>query len=146
MQVPHLLSVLVWLPILGATAVLAFGRQANVARWLALAVSLATFVLSIPLWTGYEATGPVMQFVESFAWIPAIRSYYALGADGISVAMIVLTSFTSVLVVISDPQLTLAATGGGVIVHVNVAGVGSTLASGSIACTAKVCSPTARPV
>ena len=102
MQVPHLLSVLIWLPILGAVAVLAFGRQANAARWLALAVSLATFVLSIPLWTGYQATGAVMQFVESMAWIPAIRSYYALGADGISVAMIVLTSFTSVLVVIGS--------------------------------------------
>ena len=102
MQVPHLLSVLIWLPILGAVAVLAFGRQAAAARWLALAVSLATFVLSIPLWTGYLPTGPVMQFVESFAWIPAISSYYALGADGISVAMIVLTSFTSVLVVIGS--------------------------------------------
>ena len=102
MQVPHLLSVLIWLPILGAVAVLAFGRQANAARWLALAVCLATFVLSIPLWTGYLPTGPVMQFVESVAWIPAIRSYYALGADGISVAMIVLTSFTSVLVVIGS--------------------------------------------
>ena len=102
MQVPHLLSVLIWLPILGAVAVLAFGREANAARWLALATALATFLLSIPLWTGYDPSGAVMQFAESLEWIPAIRSNYALAADGISVAMIVLTSFTSVLVVIGS--------------------------------------------
>ena len=102
MQVPHLLSVLIWLPILGAVAVLAFGREANAARWLALATALATFLLSIPLWTGYDPSGAVMQFAESVAWIPAIRANYALAADGISVAMIVLTSFTSVLVVIGS--------------------------------------------
>ena len=98
----HLLSVLIWLPILGAIGVLAFGRQANAARWLALLVALATLVLSIPLWTGYDAAGPVMQFAESMAWIPALGADYALAADGISVALIVLTAFTTVLVVIGS--------------------------------------------
>jgi NADH-quinone oxidoreductase subunit M len=96
------LSVLIWLPILGAIGVLAFGRQANAARWLALLVALATLVLSIPLWTGYDAAGPVMQFAESMAWIPALGADYALAADGISVALIVLTAFTTVLVVIGS--------------------------------------------
>ena len=98
----HLLSVLIWLPILGAIGVLAFGRQANAARWLALLVALATLALSIPLWTGYDAAGPVMQFAESMAWIPALGADYALAADGISVALIVLTAFTTVLVVIGS--------------------------------------------
>jgi NADH-quinone oxidoreductase subunit M len=98
----HLLSLLIWLPIIGAIAVLAFGRQANTARWLALGIALATFVLSIPLWTGYLPTVPGMQFVESVAWIPAISANYALGVDGISIALIVLTAFTSVLVVIGS--------------------------------------------
>jgi NADH-quinone oxidoreductase subunit M len=102
MHLPHLLSVLIWLPILGAIAVLAFGRQANTARWLALGIALATFVLSIPLWTGYLPSVPGMQFVESIAWIPAISANYALGVDGISIALIVLTAFTSVLVVIGS--------------------------------------------
>ena len=53
MLVSHLLSLLIWLPILGAIVVLAFGRQPNVARWLTLAISLATFVLSLFLWAGY---------------------------------------------------------------------------------------------
>jgi NADH-quinone oxidoreductase subunit M len=98
----HLLSLLIWLPILGAVAVLAFGREARVARWLSLLVALATFVLSIPLWTGYQPSLPGMQFVELLPWIPALKVNYALGVDGISVALIVLTTFTSVLVILGS--------------------------------------------
>jgi len=102
MALPHILSLLIWLPMLGALAVLAFGRAANTARWLALLFSLATLALAVPLWTGYDTSGAVMQFVEQTAWISAINANYALGADGISVALIVLTAFTSVLVVIGS--------------------------------------------
>jgi NADH-quinone oxidoreductase subunit M len=98
----HLLSLLIWLPVLGAVAVLAFGREARVARWLSLLVALATFVLSIPLWTGYQPSLPGMQFVEVLPWIPALNVNYALGVDGISVALIVLTTFTSVLVILGS--------------------------------------------
>ena len=102
MLVPHLLSLLIWLPIIGAAIVLAYGRQPNVARWLALAFTLATFVLSLPLWMHYVPSGPTLQFVESLAWIPALKANYALGVDGISIALIVLTSFTSVLVIVGS--------------------------------------------
>ena len=98
----HLLSLLIWLPVLGAVAVLAFGREARVARWLSLLVALATFALSIPLWTGYQPSLPGMQFVELLPWIPALKVNYALGVDGISVALIVLTTFTSVLVILGS--------------------------------------------
>jgi NADH-quinone oxidoreductase subunit M len=98
----HLLSLLIWLPILGAVAVLALGRQPNVARWLSVVVALLTFAISIPLWTGYQPAVPGMQFVEHLAWIPALNSNYALGVDGISIALIVLTAFTSVLVIIGS--------------------------------------------
>ena len=66
MPVPHLLSVLIWLPILGAVAVLAFGSRPNTARWLSLLVTLATFAASIPLWTGYRIAQGGMQFVGTF--------------------------------------------------------------------------------
>ncbi len=95
-----LLSILVWLPIIGALAVLAFGRRADTARWLTLFVALATFVLSIPLYLHYDAPRGGMQFVESHAWIDALKVFYALGVDGIAVALVVLTTFTSVLVII----------------------------------------------
>jgi NADH-quinone oxidoreductase subunit M len=98
----HLLSLLIWLPILGAIAVLFLGKNANGARWLALIVALLAFVVSIPLWTGFNTALPGMQFVENLAWIPALKANYALGADGISVALIVLTTLTTVLVVIGS--------------------------------------------
>ena len=100
MHLPHLLSLLIWLPVLGAIAVLAFGRQANTARWLALLTAIATFLLSIPLWMNYVPAIPGMQFVEKLAWIPALDANYALGVDGIAIALIVLTTFTSVLVIL----------------------------------------------
>jgi len=98
----YLLSTLIWLPILGAIAVLLLGRNANAARWLALIVALATLAIAIPLWTGYHPFQPGMQFVENMAWIPALKANYALGADGISIALIVLTAFTTVLVVVGS--------------------------------------------
>jgi len=98
----HLLTLLVWLPILGAIAVLFCGRNASAARWVALIVALVTLVIAIPLWTEYLPLKPGMQFVENMAWIPALKANYALGVDGISIALIVLTAFTTVLVVIGS--------------------------------------------
>ncbi len=59
-------------------------------------------MISIPLWTGYQPAVPGMQFVENIAWIPALHANYALGVDGISIALIVLTAFTSVLVILGS--------------------------------------------
>ena len=99
-QLP-LLSLLIWLPILGGAALLAMGRMpANTARWTALAVSLLVLMLSLGTLTGFDFANPGMQFVENKAWISAYDIFYHLGADGISVALIVLTTITTVLVVL----------------------------------------------
>ncbi|NUS37896.1 MAG: NADH-quinone oxidoreductase subunit M [Lysobacter sp.] len=96
-----LLSLLVWLPILGGALCLLLGNtRANAARWLALAFALAALALSIPLFTGFDMASAGMQFVEQRAWIPAYDIQYHLGADGISVALIALTTLTTVLVLI----------------------------------------------
>ena len=95
-----LLSLLIWVPVAGAAAVLLLGERANAARWLALAVAVVTLVISIPLLTGYDAGTGTMQFVESHVWIGAISANYHLGADGISVALIALTTFVTVLVIL----------------------------------------------
>jgi len=96
-----LLSLLIWLPIVGGFLALAIGRERpGLARGFALLVALAVFVLSIPLYTGHDNLRAGMQFVESVAWMPAFDIRYALGVDGISVALIVLTTFTTVLVLI----------------------------------------------
>ncbi len=97
-----LLSILIWLPILGGAMVLALGNRASAARWLSLAIALVVLAISIPLFTGYDASAAAatMQFVEAREWIPAYDIQYHLGADGISVALIVLTTLVTVLVLI----------------------------------------------
>ncbi|HSN00924.1 MAG TPA: NADH-quinone oxidoreductase subunit M, partial [Rudaea sp.] len=96
-----LLSLLVWLPIAGG-ALVAFAGGANAARarWLALAVAIVVFVVSIPLLTGYDAAAGTLQFQEQHVWIAAINANYHLGADGIAVALILLTTFTTILVIL----------------------------------------------
>jgi NADH-quinone oxidoreductase subunit M len=98
----HLLSVLIWLPIIGGFVVMAFGQQINVAKWLALAVSGLTFLLSIPLWTGFKLGTAEMQFVERAPWISTLHAQFYIGVDGIAMPLILLTSFTTVLIVISS--------------------------------------------
>jgi NADH-quinone oxidoreductase subunit M len=97
-----ILSIVIWLPIIGGLLVLGSGDKApNVSRWLALFVAVATFVLSILLWTGFDSSTAEMQFVEKAAWIPAYHINYHLGIDGISMPLILLTTFVTILVVIA---------------------------------------------
>ena len=96
-----LLSLLVWVPILGGLLCLVLGNsRPQAARWLALATAFAALLLSIPLFTGFDHADAGMQFVEQHAWIPAYDIRYHLGADGISVALIGLTTLTTLLVLI----------------------------------------------
>jgi len=98
----HLLSILIWVPIGSGVAVLLLGdRNIGAGRWLALAASLATLALSIPLWTHFNTTTAQLQFPELLPWIARFRAYYALGVDGISLPLIVLTAFMTVPVVIA---------------------------------------------
>ena len=93
-----LLSVLIWLPILGGALVLAVGNaRAGAARWLGLAVAVLTFVFSIGLLTGFDYANPGLQFVETRAWIPTFDIHYNLGADGIAVALLLLNTLITVL-------------------------------------------------
>ena len=97
-----LLSILVWLPIVGGFALLAVGENNQpLVRKLALAIALLTFLLSIPLYTGFDASTAAMQFVEKHPWISSFNIHYHLGVDGISMPLILLTTFTTVLVVIA---------------------------------------------
>jgi NADH-quinone oxidoreductase subunit M len=95
-----ILSLCIWLPIIGGAIVALTGDRANLSRWLALVVSIAVFAVSIPLFTGYDSSAGTMQFLENHAWITAINANYHLGADGISIALILLTTFTTILVIL----------------------------------------------
>jgi NADH-quinone oxidoreductase subunit M len=96
-----LLSLLIWLPILGGAIVLAIGeRRATLARAVALAVAVVSLLLCVPLFAGLDPAGGVMRFIEQRPWIPALGIQYHLGADGISVALIGLTTLVTPLVLV----------------------------------------------
>jgi NADH-quinone oxidoreductase subunit M len=96
------LSILVWLPIAAGLSVLALGDQRlQLARWVALIAAVATFLLTLPLIAGFDTTTAAFQFVEHAAWIKRFDAYYALGLDGISLPLVVLTAFVTVPVVIA---------------------------------------------
>ncbi len=97
------LSLVIWVPIIGGLAVLATGNDKNapLARMLALIVAAAGFIVSIPLYTGFDSTTSAMQFEELLPWIEAFNVNYHLGVDGISMPFILLNSFITLLVVIA---------------------------------------------
>ena len=99
----ELLSLVIWFPIVGGILVLATGGEQNapVARKLALGFSVASFLLSLSLYTGFDNTTAAMQFVERKAWIDLLHIEYYLGVDGISMPFILLTTFLTVVVVIA---------------------------------------------
>ena len=116
-----LLSLAIWVPIIGGLAVLWLGQSAgagvsdvssadvspsdllktNSTEKLALLVAVIAFVLSIPLYSNFDTHTSTMQFAERAAWIPGLNIYYSLGIDGISMPLILLTTFTTVLVVLA---------------------------------------------
>jgi len=95
-----ILSVVIWLPVLGGLLLLVSGERA--ARPIALLTSVATFVLSIPLFTSFDSKTAAMQFAEKMPWISQFNINYHLGIDGISMPLILLTSFTTVVVVLAS--------------------------------------------
>ena len=97
-----LLSLLTWLPIAGGLAVLLIGdRGIKAGRWVALATAVVVFGASIPLWSGFDPATFEYQFREQMPWIPALHSTYFLGVDGISLPLILLTTFITIPVVIA---------------------------------------------
>ena len=98
----HLLAILIWVPIVGGFVVLSLGKRDSAAKWLSLCVSILALLVSIPLWTGFNAGTAAMQFVEHTAWIPSIHADFNIGVDGLSMPLILLTTFTTVLIVIAS--------------------------------------------
>lgn len=97
------LSSLIWLPIFGGVAVLAIGRirSSDSVRWAALIISVLTFVLSMMVYGIFDTTTSEFQFKEHFVWVDAFNVNYSVGIDGISLPLILLTTFLTVLVVVA---------------------------------------------
>jgi NADH-quinone oxidoreductase subunit M len=102
----HLLSLSIWVPIFGAVPVLLAGSEnRSVARWVALVSALAGFLVTLPLYLGFDPHSADLQFVEQADWIRTYNVQYLLGVDGISVLFILLNSFITVLVVLAGWQV-----------------------------------------
>ncbi len=98
-----LLSLLIWLPIAGGIAVLALGdSRAVLARWTALGVAAVTLIASFGLLGGFEYGTAAFQFQERLPWIPVFNAWYHLGVDGISVPLILLTTFMTLPVIVAS--------------------------------------------
>ena len=98
-----LLSIAIWLPVAFGALLLAVGRDQNAAvvRALALVGSVVSFLVTIPIVTGFKSGTAAMQFVEKMPWIERFNVMYHLGVDGLSLWFVPLTAFITVVVVIS---------------------------------------------
>ena len=103
----HILSFSIWVPVLAGIAVLftSNDKKPDITRYVARIGGLSAFLVTIPLYTHFNFADGGFQFQEGFRWIPAFHINYHLGVDGIAVPLILLTSFTTVIVIISAWQV-----------------------------------------
>ena len=99
-----LLSLAIWTPIAFGVLLLAVGRDehARAVRWLALVGAMIGFLVTLPLYDGFQLGTAAMQFVEKAAWIERFNVHYHLGVDGISFWFVPLTAFITVIVVMAS--------------------------------------------
>lgn len=101
------LSFAIWLPIFFGLLILFYGSQNSLTfvRWTALLGALLSFIVTLALVQNFDISTSAMQFVEKSLWIPRFDIYYALGVDGISLWLVVLTALITVIVVIAAWQV-----------------------------------------
>lgn len=96
-----ILSTLIFLPVIGALVILLISRtQTTLIKWVAFIVSITSFILSISLFTEFDKSTHLMQFVERHEWIPSWNITYSLGIDGISILFVLLTTLITILCVL----------------------------------------------
>src|SRR5262245_29155425 len=99
----HYLSIVLFLPLVGAGVLLAINKDNEHAiRWISNSFAFIGFVVSIPLWFWYNPASPGFQFVEQAPWIPSVGAQYFLGVDGLSTLLILLTTMMGFIAVLSS--------------------------------------------
>jgi NADH-quinone oxidoreductase subunit M len=98
-----ILSLCIWVPIIGGLWVVFAGSRVPAAavRKDALLFSLITFAISLFLWRDFDNANGAMQFVERLPWIAPFDIFYNVGVDGIALPLILLTTFTTILIVLA---------------------------------------------
>jgi NADH-quinone oxidoreductase subunit M len=97
-----ILSVITHLPLLGILVIcLINGKRHDLIRWVAFLTAVVTFLFSVPLYFRFDATTWQMQFVEDIPWISDFGIRYHMGIDGISLLLVLMTTFLSALAILS---------------------------------------------
>ncbi|MFZ0634064.1 MAG: hypothetical protein WAM08_00940, partial [Candidatus Acidiferrales bacterium] len=102
---PHLLTVVTFVPLLGVAAILLLKRDDHLwVRRIALATSVAEFVISLFLLPAFDSSLPNYQLEEFHRWISIPPINYHLGVDGISLFLVLLTTFLTPLAILASWQ------------------------------------------
>ncbi|MFQ5508143.1 MAG: NADH-quinone oxidoreductase subunit M [Leptospirillia bacterium] len=88
----HLLTWVIFLPLVGA-AIALMVRDDQTVKVIALVTTIADFLISLPLWVNFDNASSAFQFVEKYAWIPTFHINYHIGIDGISLLLVIMTTF-----------------------------------------------------
>ncbi len=99
-MVANILSWIVWLPVVGLVAILLIPREKkDVIKVIAAVATGLQFWMAIMLWLNFDSSSGSFQFVERAEWIPSFNITYALGVDGLSLPMVLLTAMLSFLAI-----------------------------------------------
>lgn len=98
------INLLIWMPLVGAMPILALRgeKNENKARILALLIALVSLAICIVMTFNFDSNQADMQFRQTFAWIPVMHINYDVGVDGISLPLVILTCFTTFIVVLAS--------------------------------------------
>ena len=101
-NIPYL-SLAIWLPIAFGVLIMALGndKNAGMVRGASLFAALVSFVVTLPLYFGFDTSTAQLQFVEKLPWIEAFGASYGLGVDGLSVWFVILTALITIFVIVS---------------------------------------------
>ena len=102
----HLLSLILFLPAISAVIMLFLPSDARLQRWFAFSASLIPFILTLILWNRFDANAAGFQFQEKYTWYAAINASFHVGVDGISLAMVFLTTFLTPLAILASFSVT----------------------------------------
>ena len=103
MQNNHLLTYLLFLPLAGGLLLLLINKEKeNLIRWFGLGISVIVFIISLFLYAGFDISNSDFQFVYKYLWIPNLNISYHVGIDGISLLLILLTTFITPLTLVSS--------------------------------------------
>ncbi len=103
MEQNHLLTYLLLTPIAGSLLIL-FLKEENpkLIRWLGFLISIAAFIISLFVYFGFDASAADFQFQDKILWIKSLNVSYFVGVDGISLLLILLTTFLTPLTLLSS--------------------------------------------